>query len=137
MSGTSWRTCADADCAVEYMGTSGYEPYHGKRCRDRNTRGRLRSRERRPQRLGRKREAAASRRLGGRLQPGSGNNPCVPGDFKVESHLVEHKSTSAKSYRITLEAWKKIKSEAALVGKSPMLMLNIDGVRLCVTEEPV
>ena len=70
----------------------------------------------------------------GRSQPGSGNQPGAPGDerylervqFSVnERVLLESKYTAGKSIAIQ-EAWlDKIRHEAALLGRVPMLGIII------------
>ena len=50
--------------------------------------------------------------------------------------LIEHKATTARSYRLTVGLWRKIESDAALVGREPLLVINLDGLRLEVRRAP-
>lgn len=79
----------------------------------------------------RERRAAAARKT--RPQPGSGNTPGRPGDWIEPEWLVEHKSTERASYSLKLAEWDKVRTEAALMGRKPAMMINIRGVSLWVT----
>lgn len=77
-----------------------------------------------PQVQGRLREKAIARDLGGRVQPASGAFPNHPGDVTTDSCLIESKFTKARSYTFSLEALHKLKREAELIQKIPVLVLE-------------
>ena len=79
---------------------------------------------------GRQKEKENSKRTGGRLRPGSGNQAAKPGD-SVEGDpnemqwLVEEKTTTGKSMTVQEKWLQKIKTEAVRTSKIPLLRMNI------------
>lgn len=69
--------------------------------------------------------------IGGRTQPGSGNQEHAKGDVRLRGQLrYEHKSTTTGAYRLTLDLLTKIRSECGL-GESPafgITFLNARGI---------
>jgi hypothetical protein len=79
-------------------------------------------------RHGQKAEVRASKRLGGRLQPGSGCKDHSKGDFFTPDFLFESKSTISESLSLKLEWLRKISKEAADITKEPALTIQfVDG----------
>ena len=73
-------------------------------------------------------EIQASKRLGGRLQHGSGNHSHSKGDILTAGFLIESKSTVAESLSVKVDWLRKIAKEAADVSKEPALILQfVDG----------
>jgi hypothetical protein len=68
---------------------------------------------------GRVAEKKLNKRLGGRLTPGSGNQPGAKGDIDLGEFLLETKATEADSYRLDHETLAKIEREALAKGKNP------------------
>jgi len=78
---------------------------------------------------GRKAEVLTSKRLGARLQPGSGAKADAKGDMKVGDFLIENKATTYRSFALKHDYLIKIYLEALEVGKMPALSLQFtDGV---------
>ena len=72
-----------------------------------------------------KKENSRAKELGGKVQPGSGNQFFAKGDIKLENYLIEHKYTDNKSYSITLSTFKKIEKEAQALLKNPAMIIEI------------
>lgn len=67
---------------------------------------------------------------------GSGNQWNRPGDQRNETFLIDSKSTTHKSFTITLEMWNKLCEEAAFSGgRIPMLSLEIQKLELVVLQK--
>lgn len=61
----------------------------------------------------RRAEVEVASDIGGRRQPGSGNQPGAKGDVRLRgAHRIEQKVTTSKSYRVTLKDLNKIRAEA-------------------------
>jgi hypothetical protein len=75
--------------------------------------------------IGRQREKELARDLGGRRQPASGAFWNQPGDVITEWFLVESKYTSALSFSITLDHLTKIRAEAGLKNRSPVMVIEL------------
>ena len=74
---------------------------------------------------GRKMEKQTAKKTGGKPVSGSGSKRANPGDVTKGQWLIEEKTTTGKSMTVK-ELWlRKIKSEAASVGKIPLVKLNI------------
>jgi Holliday junction resolvase len=71
--------------------------------------------------------------LGGSRHRGSGNG-ARKGDGRTENELVEFKRTDAKQITLKLSDLKKIGQEAALTGRTPLLMLEMGGRTWVVME---
>lgn len=97
----------------EDLGKFGYKPRRGK------TDAQKRSRQQ---------EKKAAKRTGGRLTPGSGNQPGAKGDVRVlGSARIECKCTTAMSFRLKLEDLMKIE-RAGESGENPILEIEFQGV---------
>lgn len=70
---------------------------------------------------GRKAEKKTAKRLGGKLQPGSGALDGAKGDFTVNRFLIENKATEDESFTLKQSWLLKIYSEALACGKVPAL----------------
>lgn len=81
--------------------------------------------------LSRKEEDKLAQDFGGRRTPASGAWE-QPGDIKTPTFLIESKITSHDSFSVTKTLMNKIASEAVPYGKVPMLIVNMDGERLCI-----
>lgn len=62
--------------------------------------------------------------LGGRRQPGSGNQWHAKGDVKSPEFLIECKQTDKLSYRLERAVLDKIETEAILAGKQALLQVE-------------
>lgn len=69
-------------------------------------------------------ERRVAKQVGGRVQPGSGNQWSAKGDVKTAEHLIECKTTDGKGYRLTVEVLRKIETEAAKAGRRPVLQVE-------------
>ena len=67
--------------------------------------------------------------LGGKTQPGSGNQWHSKGDVSAKDYLVECKSTVNDSISVKVAVLEKIENEAILAGKQPVLQLEFQGKR--------
>lgn len=77
---------------------------------------------------GQKAEKHAGKRLGGRLQPGSGSQDHSKGDIKGLNFLVESKSTIKDSISVKAEWLKKISQEAIETSKEAAVIIQfVDG----------
>lgn len=81
-------------------------------------------------RRARKSEEAAAKTLGGRRQPASGSKWYAKGDLRANGFLIDDKYTDDKSFRITVEMWRKIESEAGQTppGLRPSLRISLPGL---------
>lgn len=78
-----------------------------------------------PQEKGRKFERKLAKKLGGRVQPGSGAVPFAKEDVKTETHLIQCKSTTKRQYTIKLDDLETLRQNAIKVGKQPCFVLRI------------
>lgn len=79
---------------------------------------------RRVQKASRRNEAKVARGIGGRTQPGSGNQPGAKGDVRKRGeYLVENKDSYSNQYILTLAVLNKIRGECAFREK-PALVLT-------------
>lgn len=84
---------------------------------------------------GQQAEKRASKRLGGRQQPGSGSKQHSKGDIKMTTFLVESKSTVNESLGIKLEWLRKISKEAIDITREPALVIQfVDGAGRTVAD---
>lgn len=86
------------------------------------------------QKAGRKEEIKEAKRRDARPTRGSGSQGHDPGDIDDGEYLIEHKFTEHKSFSVKKETWEKIAREAHQQGRTPMMVLNISGLRLEVRE---
>lgn len=90
-----------------------------------------------------KQEKRLAKKVGGRVQPGSGSTWGSKGDVKTKGHFVEDdlaflyecKYTDGKGFRVTVDLWKEISDKAFFEGKRPALQLEIKDLHLVVIEE--
>lgn len=73
---------------------------------------------------GQRAEKKAGKRIGGRLQPGSGCSPNNKGDIKTDSFLIESKATIHNSLSVKLEWLRKISDEAIGLTREPALIVQ-------------
>lgn len=71
--------------------------------------------------------------LGGQRHRGSGNG-ARKGDGRTSAELVEFKRTDAKQITLKLNDLTKIGQEAALTGRTPVLLLEMGGRTWAVLE---
>jgi hypothetical protein len=87
----------------------------------------------------RKQEHDHAKKIGGKVQPGSGSSYRAPGDVRGETYLDELKWTENKSFTITRDLWRDIASKAQTQGREPRIILDFVGaglpLRLVITEE--
>ncbi len=72
------------------------------------------------------------KRVGGKRQPGSGNQWFAKGDVVLKELLVECKRTDKESITLKLSDLLKIKIEAAMADKEAVLQLEIGEARFAV-----
>jgi hypothetical protein len=82
-----------------------------------------------------KQESALAQALGGRVTPASGAFWSHKGDIKTDALLVEAKCTVKRSITLQLSVWEKIRREAILTGRIPVLALQIQDRNLIVLDE--
>jgi hypothetical protein len=70
---------------------------------------------------------------GGRVVPNSGATPFAKGDISYPEHLVEHKFTAKQSFKLNRKDLIKIYTEALKANKTPVFMIDFDGIRLTGT----
>lgn len=86
-----------------------------------------------PQQAGRDAEVAEIRRLGARLRPASGATLGRGGDGIDADYVYEHKHTGLPDFRLTTATWEKLRREAVLAGRRPVLLVLVDSTRFRVT----
>jgi len=91
-------------------------------------------REETPQERGRRKEKETAKELGGRLTPNSGATPGFGGDFFLGDWLVEHKTSTDNSFRVSVDMMNKIDKEACKQMKKPMLIVELKGKLYCVID---
>lgn len=82
------------------------------------------------QRASKKQEERVARDVGGRPTNGSGNTDFASqkGDVRKQFDLrIEAKTTSARSYTLSLDTWQKIQGEAAVAGEMPAMQVEFQG----------
>jgi len=72
-----------------------------------------------------RKEKQRAKELGGRAQPGSGNQFNAKGDIKSDEYLIEHKYTDTNSYSLNINTLLKIEREAQEIGKLPAMIIEI------------
>ena len=82
-----------------------------------------------------KQERSLAKSLGGRTVPASGAFWSRKGDVRTNDLLVEAKTTQAASYSLKKAIWDKIRREALLDGRIPVLAIQIQGRNLVVLDE--
>ena len=84
--------------------------------------------------LSRKQERDIASDLGGRPVPASGAFWHRKGDARSQEFLVEAKRTDSASLSIKRQIWDKIRREALLDGRIPVLALQIQDRKLAVLD---
>ncbi len=123
-----WPTCEK--CGQTFLKVGPQErQYCSKKCEDAARKTGVKS-------VGVKRSRAQELRiaadLGGNRVPGSGAVPGLDGDVRSSEWLAECKTTTHRSFSITLKDWQKIQGEAGLSMRKPLMMVEIDGEELAV-----
>lgn len=81
-----------------------------------------------------KQERDIARDLGGAVTPASGAFWSWKGDARSEEYLVEAKRTDKASISIKKLVWEKIRREALVDGRTPLLALQIQDRNLAVLD---
>jgi hypothetical protein len=87
------------------------------------------------QRRSRRQERRIANRVQGRTQPASGATPWRKQDVRQSDFLIEAKFTDRGSYSIKASEWERMRRNALLDGRRPMLVVELQGRRLVVMEE--
>lgn len=83
----------------------------------------------------RKQEQHVAAAIGGRPTPASGAFWSRKGDIRSDMYLVEAKCTQAASIVVKRAVWDKIRREALLDGRIPVLALQIQDRNLIVLDQ--
>lgn len=75
-------------------------------------------------RISKLQEKKTAASFGGRTTPGSGNQWHSKGDVRTPSWLIECKATAKLSYSLKAETWSKIRTEALLEGRDPLMAIE-------------
>lgn len=82
-----------------------------------------------------KQERSLASNTGGRVVPASGAFWSRKGDVRTDDLLIEAKTTQAASFSVKKVIWEKIRREALLDGRTPVLAVAIQGRNLVVLDE--
>jgi hypothetical protein len=82
-----------------------------------------------------KQERAFAKKVGGLSVPASGAFWSRKGDVRSDDLLVEAKTTDKASFSIKKAIWEKIRREALLDGRTPVLAIQIQNRNLVVLDE--
>ena len=82
----------------------------------------------------RKQERRLAKEIGGHTTPASGAFWSRKGDVRSDRYLVEAKRTDKASISIKADVWDKIRREAIIDGRIPVLALQIGSVDLAVLD---
>jgi hypothetical protein len=88
-----------------------------------------------PLRLSQQQEKRIAKRVGGTLNAGSGNQWKRKADVREREVLWEMKRTNAKSITIRLADLETVRKEAALIGRLPVLHIELGTRRYVIIEE--
>jgi len=80
-----------------------------------------------PQEKGRRFEKKLAKKIGGRAQLASGSLPFFKEDIETDTHLVQVKTTTKKSFKLNLEDLEALQISATKRGKAPLFMLQMGG----------
>ncbi len=83
----------------------------------------------------RKQEGRLAQAVGGLSVPASGAFWHRKGDVRSDDLLIEAKTTEKKSFSIVGTIWDKIRREALLDGRLPVLAISLQGRNLVVLDE--
>lgn len=87
------------------------------------------------QRQSQKHERRLEKVIGGKRTAASGAFWSRKGDVRSDDLLVEHKYTSKKSISVSSSVLTKIRNEAVMDGRMPVLALHLDGRNYVVLDE--
>jgi hypothetical protein len=82
------------------------------------------------QRVSRRQEGRLARSLGGNVTKASGatDSPSHKGDVRVQGEIrAEAKTTSRRSYTLSIDTWNKIRNEASQFGETPVMQIEFQG----------
>lgn len=79
-------------------------------------------------------ERRIAKKTGGKQQPGSGSGWLHPNDVKSDEYLHEAKQ-GAKSVTIKEKDWEKVRRNAILMGRQPLMHIQIGKRRLVLHDE--
>ena len=73
----------------------------------------------------------------GRIQPASGALPVArfKGDIVTSRYVVDDKTTNRKSFAINADIFRKLRREAWINDRLPMIRIEFQNLTLCVIEE--
>jgi len=80
-------------------------------------------------------EDRIAQEMGGLVVPASGSFWARKGDARTDDYLVEAKYTDKASFSIKRAIWDKIRKEALLDGRIPLLAVQIQERKLVVMDE--
>jgi hypothetical protein len=82
-------------------------------------------------------EKRAARIHNGRVQPASGALPVArfKGDVVSDQFLIDDKTTNSKSFAVNSATFIKLRREAFINRKSPMIRVEFPNITVCVIEE--
>lgn len=83
--------------------------------------------EKTPQEKGRRYERKLAKKLGVKPQPASGALPFYKEDIELDKCLIQVKLTDKKQFILKAADLKMLVRNAVKVGKTPVMILNIDG----------
>lgn len=75
----------------------------------------------------RKQEKRGAHRFSGKVTPGSGNGEFAKGDVRTPHLLIEYKRTDKDSISLKADWLEKIREEAILDGRSPVMGIQVGG----------
>ena len=83
-------------------------------------------------------ERRIARLSGGRVQAGSGSSWRAAEDVSTRTHLLQHKFTDKKGFRLTADEFLKVQRNAHQTGKEPAMVIDFDsyGLTLLVVVYP-
>lgn len=87
------------------------------------------------QRQSQRHERRLEKAIGGQRTAASGAFWSRKGDVRSDDLLVEHKYTAKKSISITSSVLNKIRTEAIMDGRTPVLAFHLDGRDYVVIDE--
>ena len=88
-------------------------------------------------RKSRKQESRTAQTLGGKTQPGSGNQWHSPGDVKTSHWLISNKYTDARQFSLRVKDFVEISDDSFHADRSPAMeiLFRKSGMKLYVIDE--
>lgn len=80
-----------------------------------------------PQEEGRRLESKIAKKVGGRVQPGSGAFPNMREDIETRKQLIQLKRTTKKQYTLKLDDLETLRTNAIKKGKEPIFIIMMGG----------